>query len=122
MLTPQNLVFRPFPGGVDGYINPAVFREVFAADVPARTTAVMGASQRPAALSSLSEPSGAPAWKTISSWYLVANQDHAINPDLERFMAARMHAHTVQIDSSHAAMVSNPGAVTDLIVSAAQGD
>jgi hypothetical protein len=37
-------------------------------------------------------------------------------------MAARMHAHTVQIDSSHAAMVSNPGAVTDLIVSAAQGD
>jgi hypothetical protein len=53
---------------------------------------------------------------------LVANQDHAINPDLERFMAARMHAHTVQIDSSHAAMVSNPGAVTDLILSAAQGD
>jgi len=122
MLTPQNLVFRPFPGGVDGYINPAVFREVFAADVPAGTTAVMGASQRPAALSTLSEPSGAPAWKTIPSWYLVANQDHAIHPDLERFMAARMHAHTVQIDSSHAAMVSNPGAVTDLILSAAQGD
>jgi pimeloyl-ACP methyl ester carboxylesterase len=122
MLTPQNLVFRPFPGGVDGYINPTVFREVFAADVPAGTTAVMAASQRPAALSTLSDISGVPAWKTIPSWYLVANQDHAISPDLERFMAARMHAHTVQIDSSHAAMVSHPDAVTDLILSAARGD
>jgi hypothetical protein len=53
---------------------------------------------------------------------LVANQDHAISPDLERFMATRMHAHTVQIDSSHIAVVSHPGAVTDLILSAAQGD
>jgi hypothetical protein len=51
---------------------------------------------------------------------MVANQDHAIPPAVERFMAARMHAHTVQINSSHAAMVSHPGAVTSLILSAVQ--
>ncbi len=122
MLTPQNLVFRPFPGGLDGYINPIVFRDVFAADLPAKTTAVMAASQRPGALSTLSDLSGVPAWKTIPSWYMVANQDHAIPPALERFMAARMHAKTVQIDSSHVAMMSHPGDVTDLILSAAGAD
>jgi pimeloyl-ACP methyl ester carboxylesterase len=122
LLTPQNLVIRPFPGGLDGYINPSVFREVFAADLPTKTTAVMAATQRPASLSTLSDVSGVPAWKTIPSWYLVANEDNAIPPALERFMAARIQAHTVQINSSHAAMVSHPGAVTDLIVNAARSD
>jgi len=125
MLTPQNLILRPFPQpdgstGEDAYINPSVFREAFCADCSARTAAVMAATQRPAALATLSEPSGVPAWKTIPSWYLVASQDHAIPPAAERFMADRMHAHTVQINSSHAAMVSHPGPVADLILSAAQ--
>ncbi len=125
MLTPANLILRPFPQpdgttGTDAYINPTVFREAFCADCSADTAAVMAAAQRPAALATLSEPSGVPAWKTIPSWYLVANQDHAIPPAAERFMAARMHAQTVQINSSHAAMVTHPGAVTDLILSAAK--
>jgi pimeloyl-ACP methyl ester carboxylesterase len=125
MLTPANLILRPFPQpdgttGTDAYINPTVFREAFCADWSADTAAVMAAAQRPAALATLSEPSGVPAWKTIPSWYLVANQDHAIPPAAERFMAARMHAQTVQINSSHAAMVTHPGAVTDLILSAAK--
>ena len=122
LLTPQNLTLRPFPGGVDGYITPSVFREVFAADVPAETAAIMAVTQRGASFATLAEPSGIPAWKTIPSWYLVANQDRAISPALERFMAARIHAHTVQIDSSHAAMVSHPDAVTDLILSAVRGN
>ncbi len=127
MLTPANLILRPFPQpdgtmGEDAYINPTVFREAFCADCSASTAAVMAATQRPGALATLSEPSGVPAWKTIPSWYLVASQDHAIPPAAERFMAARMHAHTVEINSSHAAMVSHPGAVTDLILSAAQAD
>jgi pimeloyl-ACP methyl ester carboxylesterase len=122
LLTPQNLTLRPFPGGVDGYITPSAFREVFAADVPAETAAIMAVTQRAASFATLGEPSGVPAWKTIPSWYMVANQDNAIPPALERFMAARIHAHTVQIDSSHAAMVSHPGAVTDLILRAVQGD
>src|SRR3984893_7051893 len=120
MLTPQNLTPRPFPGGVDGNTTLSRFREVFAADVSADLASIMAVSQRGASFATLGEPSGVPAWKTIPSWYLVANQDNAIPPAAERFMAARMHAHTVQIDSSHAAMVSHPGAVTDLILSAAQ--
>jgi hypothetical protein len=123
--TPPNLILRPFPQpggttGTDAYINPAVFEQAFCADCVDVTAAVMAATQRPGALATLSEPSGVPAWKTIPSWYLVASQDHAIPPAAERFMAARMHAHTVQIDSSHAAMVSHPGAVIDLILSAVQ--
>jgi len=125
MLTPANLILRPFPQpdgttGTDAYINPAVFQQAFCADCSDVTAAVMAATQRPGALATLSEPSGVPAWKTIPSWYLVASQDHAIPPAAERFMATRMHARTVQIDSSHAAMVSHPGPVTDLILSAAQ--
>jgi pimeloyl-ACP methyl ester carboxylesterase len=125
MLTPANLILRPFPQpdgttGTDAYINPAVFQQAFCADCADVTAAVMAATQRPGALATLSEPSGVPAWKTIPSWYLVASQDHAIPPAAERFMAARMHAHIIQIDSSHAAMVTHPGAVTDLILSAAQ--
>jgi pimeloyl-ACP methyl ester carboxylesterase len=97
--------------GTDGYINPTVFRQVFCADVSATTATTMAASQRPAELATLGEPSGVPAWKTIPSWYLVANQDHAIPPATERFMAHRMGAHTVEIDSSHVAMISHPKAV-----------
>jgi pimeloyl-ACP methyl ester carboxylesterase len=125
MLTPPNLILRPFPQpdgttGTDAYINPAVFQQAFCADCADVTAAVMAATQRPGALATLGEPSGVPAWKTIPSWYLVASQDHAIPAAAERFMAARMHAHTVQIDSSHAAMVTHPGAVTDLILNAAR--
>lgn len=123
-LTPANLVFRPYPlpnntTGTDGYINPAVFRQVFCADLPAREAALMAAEQRPAEVATLMQQSGAPAWKTIPSWYLVAQQDHAIPPKVERFMAKRMHAHTVAIDSSHVAMISHPDVVTDLILAAA---
>jgi pimeloyl-ACP methyl ester carboxylesterase len=124
-LTPENLVFRPFPisatqTGIDAYINPTVFRTVFCADLPSRTAAVMAASQRPAAVSTLNEKSGEPAWKTIPSWYLVARQDRAIPPDSERFMAKRIRAHTREIDSSHVAMISHPRAVTELILNAAR--
>ena len=56
-----------------------------------------------------------------SSWYLVARQDQTIPPDAERFMARRAGAHTVEINSSHVAMMSNPDPVTDLIRTAAAG-
>jgi pimeloyl-ACP methyl ester carboxylesterase len=122
-LTPENLVFRPYPlpdnrTGTDGYINPTVFREVFCADLSEATAAAMAAEQRPAELGTLQQPSGVPAWKTIPSWYLVAKQDHAIPPAAERFMAKRMNAHTIEINSSHVAMISHPAVVTDLILAA----
>lgn len=118
-----HIVTRPYPGApagdADGYIDPAYFRQLFAQDVPAATAAEMACSQRPAALSALAEPSGPPAWRTIPSWYLVASNDHTIPPQAERVMASRARAHTVQIASSHAVMVSHPDAVTSLILTAA---
>jgi pimeloyl-ACP methyl ester carboxylesterase len=63
---------------------------------------------------------GTPAWKSVPSWYLVAKNDEALPPDAERQFAARMEATTVEIPSSHVAMVSWPDDVTELIESAAK--
>ena len=63
---------------------------------------------------------GVPAWKSLPSWYLVAQKDEAIPPDAERQFAARMGADTVEIPSSHVAMVSHPVEVTGLIEKAAE--
>ena len=120
----DHLVIRPYPGApegdADGYIDPAFFRELFAADLPKKLTAVMAASQRPAALQALFTPSGEPAWKTIPSWYVVASQDHTIPPEAERVMADRAGSITVEIDSSHVVMMSHPDEVTEVILDAAE--
>jgi pimeloyl-ACP methyl ester carboxylesterase len=96
------------------------FRSVFAADVDRTTAADMAATQEPLNAAAFSEPAAVAAWRTIPSWYLVARQDKAIAPDLERYMAARAKAHTVEINSSHVAMVSHPDQVTRLIEAAAR--
>ena len=116
---PANLVVRPHPGGADGYINPAVFREIFAADLPRHVTDVMAASQRPADVGTLFQPSGPPAWETIPTWYVVASQDHTIPPATQRFMAERAGATTVEVRSSHVVMMSHPKQVTSVIEQAA---
>jgi pimeloyl-ACP methyl ester carboxylesterase len=59
------------------------------------------------------------AWKTKPSWYIVGNQDQTVNPELERFAAKRMGAHTYDIDSSHVPMLSHPDFVLDVIRTAA---
>jgi pimeloyl-ACP methyl ester carboxylesterase len=115
---------QPFPQadgteGTEFIIDPAAFHAVFAADVPARVAAVMATAQRPLALAGNEEKSTAPAWKTIPSWYLVGRQDQVFPAAAQRFMAQRAHAHTVEIDSSHAVYISHPGAVTKLILQAA---
>ena len=120
----NHLIVRPYPGAPagdgDAYIDPAYFHQLFAQDLPRSTTAFLAASQRPGALAALVTPSGAPAWKTIPSWYLVAKQDRIIPPEAERAMAARAKATTVEIGSSHVAMMSHPREVVDLIRAAAQ--
>jgi pimeloyl-ACP methyl ester carboxylesterase len=83
------------------------------------TVAFIAASQRPGAFAACATPSRAPAWKTIPSWYLVATNDHTIPPTAERVMAARAGAHTIEIRSSHVAMISHPDATTRLILEAA---
>jgi pimeloyl-ACP methyl ester carboxylesterase len=115
---PKTIVERPFAGGVDQYVKAAAFRDVFSADRPAAEVATMAASQRPLAKVAATEKSGPPAWRTIPSWFMVAKDDHAIPPAAERFMAARAHAHTVEVGSSHTVMLSHPEEVTNLILSA----
>ena len=120
MLGPA-LGFRdvPVPGGQEGYIQPSEFRRVFAADVDRSAAAVMAASQRPAAIAALGEPSpNEPAWKTIPSWYMVASQDLAIGAAPERIMAERIGATTVEVRSSHVPMITHPREVTGLILDA----
>ncbi|WP_405015161.1 alpha/beta fold hydrolase [Kitasatospora sp. NBC_01539] len=121
----QHVIARPFPGAApgdaDAYLDPAYFRQLFAQDLPAAQAAQLAAAQRPAAFATLLEPAAVPAWRTIPSWYLVARNDRTIPPQAERAMAARAHARTVEIDSSHAAMISHPRAVTDLVLDAADG-
>lgn len=115
----QIIVVRPFPdageGNADAYLDPAVFPQAFCQDLPPEQAAIMAVSQRPAALATLGEPSGTPAWKTLPSWYLVASQDRVIPPAAERAMAARAGSTTVEVDSSHVAMISHPDEVTALI-------
>ncbi len=63
---------------------------------------------------------GVPAWKSLPSWYLVAQNDEAIPADAERLFASRMGATTIEVPSSHVAMVSHPQEVTDLIKAAVE--
>jgi pimeloyl-ACP methyl ester carboxylesterase len=113
---------RPFPGGVDFYVNAEPFRKIFAADLPPEETALMAAAQRPLALAAFTDASGPPAWKTIPSWALVATQDNTIGTANTRFMAQRAApSHTVEIAASHAVLVSHPEAVVDLIHKAVRG-
>jgi pimeloyl-ACP methyl ester carboxylesterase len=112
---------RPYPDGVDLYVDPARFHSLFAADLPARTAARMATAQRPVSAAAINEPSTEPAWKTIPSWYLIGRQDQVISPAAQRFMAKRAKARTVEINSSHVSYISHPADVTDLILRAARG-
>jgi len=115
----------PFPladgtTGTDLYIRQDRFHEVFAADVDAGTAALMAATQRPIAATALEDRATRAAWRTIPSWTMVTKQDLAIPADAMRFMADRAGSTTVEIDASHAVTVSQPGAVAELIDTAAR--
>jgi pimeloyl-ACP methyl ester carboxylesterase len=113
----------PVEGGGLGQeltINPADYPAVFLDnELPAYQEDALAAEQRPLSTAALSEASTTPAWRKIPSWYMVANQDRAIAPNLERFMAKRMHAHTVDVNGPHLLMLTDPCAVTSLIEQAA---
>jgi pimeloyl-ACP methyl ester carboxylesterase len=91
----------------------------FASDVDRTRARVLYAVQQPLTGSALGEVMGFPAWKSLPSWYLVAQNDETLPPDAERQFAARMGASTVEIPSSHVPMVSHPNDVVDLIEKAA---
>jgi pimeloyl-ACP methyl ester carboxylesterase len=91
----------------------------FAADVDPVNAKIMHAVQQPLAGSALTEVMGVPAWKSLPSWFLVAENDQAIPPDAERLFAKRMNATTTEVPSSHVAMISHPDDVATLIKNAA---
>jgi pimeloyl-ACP methyl ester carboxylesterase len=103
---------------VEFAIDPAKFHDAFAADLPDDEAAVMAATQRPIAELGFSDPSGAPAWKDLPSWAVVATADKAAGTDVTRSMATRAGARITEVDASHVVMVSQPQAVTDVIMEA----
>jgi pimeloyl-ACP methyl ester carboxylesterase len=119
------LIERQYPTGLDGKtapeytIDPAHFRSAFAADVPEERTRLMAAGQRPIAADAFADASGPVAWKTLPSWAIVATEDVGAGADIVRSMAARAGAQITELRGSHAIMISQPEAVTAVIVEAA---
>jgi pimeloyl-ACP methyl ester carboxylesterase len=118
------LVQRQYPTGqgtetaTEFAIDPALFREAFAADLPTEQTAVMAATQRPVAASAFTDVSGPPAWKTLPSWAVVATGDKAAGSDVVRSMAQRAGADILEVEGAHVIMISQPQVVADLILKA----
>jgi pimeloyl-ACP methyl ester carboxylesterase len=120
-LRPVNVPIGGVPDPVPEFtIDTAAFHEVFCADVPDELAATMAVSQRPASALGFAEPTVAPAWKTLPSWFAVATQDLAIGADGERFFAQRAGSTTVELEGSHVIMISQPEAVADLVRTAVE--
>jgi pimeloyl-ACP methyl ester carboxylesterase len=100
----------PYPG----------FAQCFANGLPASRAAMLAATQRPIAFSVGSAPSGVPAWQAIPSWSLIGTADHVIPPAEQLFMSQRASARITEVDSGHLSLISHPGAVTRVIIAAAQ--
>jgi pimeloyl-ACP methyl ester carboxylesterase len=103
---------------VEFTIDPAGLHDAFAADLPEEQAAVVAATQRPVAESAFSDPSGTPAWKRLPSWAVIATSDKAAGTDVTRAMAERAGATITEVDGSHLVMISQPEAVTEVILEA----
>jgi len=103
------------------YIDPAQFHKYFAADLSAEQSAFMARSQVMNKAENFKAVITAPAWRSKPTWVLVAGGDRTINPDLERWYAARAGSHKVEVPgASHAVYISHPKEVATLIEEAAQ--
>ena len=101
------------------YLDPRRFHDDFAADLPVSETRFMALSQVVTNGAAFGQKITGPAWKTKPSWGIVATEDRAINPDLERFMYQRAGSHVTEIKASHAVYISRPKEVAAVIESAA---
>jgi pimeloyl-ACP methyl ester carboxylesterase len=120
----------PYPGALAGDFDTYLktgpdlpypgFAQCFANGLPAGRAAMLAATQRPIAFSTGSDPSGIPAWQAIPSWSLIGTADHVIPPAEQLFMSERASAHITEVDSGHLSLISHPGAVTRVIIAAAQ--
>ena len=115
--------FAPFPGApsqvVDLYVKPAIYGQVFDANLPPSEIAELAAIQSPLASSAVTEESGAPAWAKIPSWEVIGLQDNLIPAAEQLYMAHHAHSHIVEINAPHLSLITNPTAVTDAIIAAA---
>jgi pimeloyl-ACP methyl ester carboxylesterase len=91
----------------------------FAGDLPEQEQRLVWATQGVPDADLFNQKLDGTAWRTKPSWYIVANNDRTVHPDLERFAAKRMGAHTYDVDSSHVPMLSHPDFVLDVIRAAA---
>ena len=117
------LVPRQYPTAGGGsatefYVDPAKVRDAFAGDLSDEQVALIGATQRPIAEAAFSEPCGPPAWKDRPTWAVVATDDRAAGTDVVRSMAERAGAKITEVDGSHVIMVSQPQAVSEVILEA----
>jgi pimeloyl-ACP methyl ester carboxylesterase len=102
-----------------GQLSEAAFLRDFAGDLPAARARVLYAVQSPFQRSLLAGKTAHAAWRSKPSWYAVSTEDRTINPDLERFMAKRMGAKTIEVKASHLSLISQPDTITQLILDAA---
>jgi pimeloyl-ACP methyl ester carboxylesterase len=102
-----------------GQLSEDAFLRDFAGDVPADKARVLYAVQQPFKRTLLDGKTTHAAWRSKPSFYAVSTEDRTINPDLERFMAKRMGAKTIEVKASHVSLVSQPDVITNLILEAA---
>jgi pimeloyl-ACP methyl ester carboxylesterase len=105
--------------GDEGRLSEAAFLRDFAGDLPEAKAKVLYAVQQPFQKALLAGKTTHAAWRSKPSWYAVSTDDRTINPDLERFMAKRMGATTIEVKASHLALISQPDAIAGLILKAA---
>jgi pimeloyl-ACP methyl ester carboxylesterase len=101
-----------------GQLSEEAFLHDFAGDLSPEKARVLYAAQEPFKKSLTTEKTTNAAWRSKPSFYAVSTQDRTINPDLERFMAKRMGAKTIEVDASHLALISRPDVIANLILEA----
>jgi pimeloyl-ACP methyl ester carboxylesterase len=102
-----------------GQLGEEAFLRDFASDLPADKARLLYAVQAPFNRTLLAGKTVHAAWRSKPSWYAVSTEDRTINPDLERFMAKRMGAETIEVKASHLSLISHPDEIANLIIDAA---
>src|SRR5689334_10454512 len=120
----KNFPTPPASGGIvfdgdEGRLSEEAFLRDFAGDLPEAKAKVLYAVQEPFQKALLTGKTTHAAWRSKPSYYAVSTEDRTINPDLERFMAKRMGAETIEVKASHLSLISHPEEITRLIFEAA---
>jgi pimeloyl-ACP methyl ester carboxylesterase len=105
--------------GDEGRLTETAFLRDFAGDLPEAKAKVLYAVQEPFHKALLTDKTAHAAWRSKPSFYAVSTEDRTINPDLERFMAKRMGAKTIEVKASHLSLISQPDTIANLILEAA---